>query len=106
MSGQDGKKLQLTAYPLNGKRLQLKRIDHKLLKICMRTAYEEINNPNSEIHKQIGKELGPNILDESIDAFVNWYEDIGIRMSEDMEVAGFKVKDRGAETRIRCYCKI
>jgi hypothetical protein len=63
----------------------------------MRTAYEEINNPNSEIHKQIGKELGPNILDESIDAFVNWYEDIGIRMSEDMEVAGFKVKDRGAE---------
>ena len=63
----------------------------------MRTAYEEINNPNSEILKQIGQLLGPNILDESIDAFVNWYEDIGIRMSENMEAAGFKVKDRDSD---------
>lgn len=95
MSGHDKKKLQLTAYPLNGRRMQLKRIDHLLLKSCMSKAYQEINNPNSEIHKQIKNLLTHSSVDETIDAFVNWYEDIECRMNEDMDIAGFtgRVRD-------------
>lgn len=89
MSCHDKKKLQLTAYSLNGRRMQLKRIDHLLLKSCMNKAYQEINNPNSEIHKQIKNLLTHSSVDETIDAFVNWYEDIECRMNEDMDIAGF-----------------
>jgi uncharacterized protein YigA (DUF484 family) len=97
MSRHSRKKIQLTAYPLNGERLQLKRIDHTLLKICMNKAYQDINDPNSEIHKQLKNLLDCNSLDKTIDAFVNWYEDIGVRMSEDIELAGCGTRDRKAE---------
>jgi hypothetical protein len=97
MSGHDKKKLPLTAYPLNGRRMQLKHIDHLLLKSCMSNAYHDINNPNSEIHKQIKKLLDHSSVDEIIDSFVNWYEDIGCRMNEDIKIAGFTGRTRDEE---------
>ena len=97
MSTPDLKKLQLTAYPLNGKRMQLKRIDHLLLRSCMFRAYQDINNPKSEIHNQTWKLLDSSSVDETIDAFVNWYEDIRCRLDEDIEIAGFMDRDRNEE---------
>jgi hypothetical protein len=97
MSRHSRKKIQLTAYPLNGERLQLKRIDHILLNLCMNIAYQDINDPDSEIHKQIRNLLDYDSLDKTIDAFVNWYDDIRVRMSEDFELAGFSNRDSKAE---------
>jgi len=52
----------------------------------MSIAYHDINNSTLQIHKQIVKYLDSYCLDESIDAFENWFEDFGSGMSEDMEI--------------------
>jgi hypothetical protein len=78
---------QLTAFPLKGERLKLKRIDHVLLGILLD---EASNDSNSDALKKIGNLYGastdPNDLRKILRT---WFDDFFNRLSADKEVAGF-----------------
>jgi hypothetical protein len=83
---------ELTAFPLNGERLQLTRIDHSLIGLMLDKGFEIACDPNSYLHTQLknilyGKSNSPTAsLGKAIK---DWYDDFGSRLSEDKEIAGF-----------------
>jgi hypothetical protein len=80
----------LTAFPLNGERLRLKRIDHLLMGLFLHKGFQSIYDPNSDLHKQIGNIYGSSDNpDDLIKVCTAWYDDFSNRLSADRDNAGF-----------------
>ena len=80
----------LTAFPLNGERLKLKRVDHLLMLLFLRKGFESIYDANSDLHKQIGEIYGSsNNPDDLRKVCQAWFDDFSNRLSADKENAGF-----------------
>lgn len=106
----EGKKVrsydELTAFPLKGERLRLKRIDQVLLEKLSYYAFNEIvDNPEHELNKQIHEILYVDAkkfsdtkpIADLKKALTVWMDDFGSRLSQDKINAGMKGIDEFEE---------